>query len=98
MSAPSEQDAHAPHDRTSNPRDAARRPSRRQHRTQVPWPLAAPAAVAVAFLLLPLTGLLVRAPWRSLDRVLTQSQVVDALRLSLICATAATALSLVFGV
>jgi len=97
MSAPSEQDAHAPHDGTSTPRDAAR-PSRRPNRTQVPWPLAVPAAVAVAFLLLPLTGLLVRAPWRSLDRVLTESQVVDALRLSLICATAATALSLVFGV
>ena len=49
-----------------------------------------PATIAVAFLLLPLLGLLVRAPWRSLDRVLAESQVVDALRLSLICASAAT--------
>ena len=37
-----------------------------EERNQVPWPLAVPATVAVAFLLLPLLGLLVRAPWRSL--------------------------------
>ena len=69
-----------------------------EDRNQVPWPLAVPATIAVAFLLLPLLGLLVRAPWRSLDRVLAESQVVDALRLSLICASAATVVSLVFGV
>jgi molybdate transport system permease protein len=69
-----------------------------EDRNQVPWPLAVPATVAVAFLLLPLAGLLVRAPWRSLDRVLAESQVVDALRLSLICASAATVVSLLFGV
>jgi molybdate transport system permease protein len=69
-----------------------------ESRGGVPLLLAVPAAVAVAFLLLPLAGLILRAPWRSLDRVLGESQVVDALRLSLVCATAATALSLVFGV
>jgi molybdate transport system permease protein len=63
-----------------------------------PWPLAAPAAVAVAFLVLPLIGLLVRAPWSTLAQVLAESAVLDALRLSLVCATAATAVSLVFGV
>jgi molybdate transport system permease protein len=63
-----------------------------------PWPLAAPAAVAVAFLVLPLIGLMVRAPWSNLPQVLAESAVLDALRLSLVCATAATALSLVFGV
>ena len=63
-----------------------------------PWPLAAPAAVAVAFLVLPLIGLLVRAPWSKLAQVLAESAVLDALRLSLVCATSATALSLVFGV
>jgi molybdate transport system permease protein len=63
-----------------------------------PWPLAAPAAVAVAFLVLPLIGLLVRAPWSNLAQVLAESAVLDALRLSLVCATSATALSLVFGV
>jgi molybdate transport system permease protein len=81
------------------PTAPARRPVEApEDRNQVPWPLALPAAVAVAFLLLPLTGLLVRAPWRSLDRVLAESQVLDALRLSLICASAATVLSLLFGV
>jgi molybdate transport system permease protein len=60
--------------------------------------LVAPASVAVLFLVLPLLGLLVRAPWRGLGRILGENQVADALRLSLVCATAATALSLVFGV
>jgi molybdate transport system permease protein len=69
-----------------------------EDRHQVPWPLAVPAAIAVAFLLVPLLGLLVRAPWRSLDEVLAESQVTDALRLSLICASTATVLSLLFGV
>jgi molybdate transport system permease protein len=64
----------------------------------VPWPLAVPAAIAVAFLLVPLVGLLVRAPWRSLWKVLAESQVVDALRLSLICASSATVVSLLLGV
>ena len=57
-----------------------------------------PAIVAMAFLVVPLVGLVVRAPWRSLDRVLVESQLVEALRLSLFCASAATVLSLVFGV
>jgi molybdate transport system permease protein len=68
------------------------------HSGRIPWPLAVPAAVTVGFLLLPLAGLLVRAPWRSLDRVLGESQVVEALRLSLVCASAATVVSLLFGV
>ncbi len=54
--------------------------------------------ITVAFLLLPLAGLLVRAPWTSLDQVLAESAVVEALRLSLLSASAATLLSLVFGV
>ena len=63
-----------------------------------PWPLGIPALLAALFLLVPLAGLLVRAPWRGLPRILADSQVLDALRLSLVCASAATALSLVFGV
>src|SRR3954447_11939697 len=78
------------------------RPSRRgeaaeAHR-RVPWPLALPATVAVAFLVLPLLGLLIRAPWGNIRQVLAESAVVGALRLSLVCATSATALSLVIGV
>src|SRR5476651_1259216 len=88
----------APADGPSTAPSRARRVESLETRNQVPWPLAVPATIAVAFLLLPLIGLLVRAPWRSLDRVLAESQVVDALRLSLVCASAATVLSLLFGV
>jgi molybdate transport system permease protein len=66
--------------------------------SRVPWPLAVPAAVAVAFLLLPLVGLLLRASWRDLPRLLLESEAVGALRLSLVTATIATAISLVLGV
>lgn len=48
--------------------------------------------------MLPLVGLLVKAPWRSLPAELSSAEVWQALRLSLICATAATAISLVLGV
>lgn len=67
-------------------------------RGSLPWPLAVPALVAALFLLVPLAGLLVRAPWRGLPRILADSQVVDALRLSLVCASCATLVSLVLGV
>jgi len=69
-----------------------------QARGAVPWPLGIPALFAALFLLVPLAGLLVRAPWRGLSAILGDSQVLDALRLSLVCASAATAASLVFGV
>ncbi|MFF5256971.1 ABC transporter permease [Streptomyces leeuwenhoekii] len=76
-------------------------PRRRARRTagrRAPLPLLIPAAVGLAFLLLPLLALLVRAPWRSLPEQLTSPEVWQALRLSLVCATAATALSLLIGV
>ncbi len=60
--------------------------------------LAALAAVAVAFLTLPLIALLVRAPWGSLPTDLTAPGVLTALRLSLICSVGALALSFLFGV
>ncbi|MFR9751362.1 molybdate ABC transporter permease subunit [Nocardia sp. 004] len=53
---------------------------------------------ALAFLTVPLLGLLLRAPWRTLpDRLLT-AEVGQALRLSLLCASLATVLCLVLGV
>jgi molybdate transport system permease protein len=52
----------------------------------------------VAFLLLPLIGMLLRAPWRDLPRLLVEAQAVQALRLSLICATSAAVASLLLGV
>jgi molybdate transport system permease protein len=63
-----------------------------------PAALLAPAIVAVAFLLLPLLGLVVRAPWGRLGSILTESDVQQALELSLWTATAATAVALLVGV
>jgi molybdate transport system permease protein len=60
--------------------------------------LLVPAAAAVAFLLLPLLALLVRTPWGSLPDLLSSAEVADALRLSLVCASLATAICLVLGV
>ena len=60
--------------------------------------LLLPAALALAFLVLPLGALLVRAPWATLPERLTSPGVGQALRLSLVCATSATALCLVLGV
>lgn len=69
-----------------------------QDRGSMPWPLGLPAVLAVAFLLVPLLALLVRAPWAGLGRILANRDVLDALRLSLVCASIATALSLALGV
>ncbi|MFE5242647.1 MULTISPECIES: molybdate ABC transporter permease subunit [unclassified Streptomyces] len=81
--------------RGSGPR---RRRVRAGARGGIPLPLLVPALVGLVFLLLPLVALLVRAPWRDLPDQLTSPEVWEALRLSLICATAATAVSLVLGV
>jgi molybdate transport system permease protein len=56
------------------------------------------AAAAVVFFTLPLVGLLWRAPWSDAWRYLTDDDVLTALRLSMVCSFAATALSLLFGV
>jgi molybdate transport system permease protein len=66
--------------------------------TGVPLPLLFPALIGLAFLVVPLIALLVRTPWHSLPELLTSAEVWQALRLSLVCATAATAVSLVLGV
>ena len=48
--------------------------------------------------MLPLAGLLVRAPWSSLPSRVLAPGVGEALRLSLLCATLATVVSLLLGV
>lgn len=63
-----------------------------------PGLLLAPALVAIAFLALPLLGLLVRAPWGRLGAILSQSDTLQALELSLWTATTATAVALLIGV
>jgi molybdate transport system permease protein len=60
--------------------------------------LAVPALIGLAFLVLPLAGLVIRAPWPTLFGHLETAQVGEALRLSLTCATSATAICLVLGV
>ena len=55
------------------------------------------AAVTVLFFLLPLSGLVFRAPWSSMTNVITSSTSLDALRLSLIASLATTVLALLFG-
>lgn len=60
--------------------------------------LLLPALVGFAFLVLPVVGLLVRAPWSTIGTRLGQPEILDALRLSIQCATLATLLCLVFGV
>ncbi|MFD9130647.1 ABC transporter permease, partial [Kitasatospora sp. NPDC059571] len=67
-------------------------------RRRVPYALLLPALLGLVFLVLPLVGLLVRAPWSALPEQLSSPEVWQALRLSLICATAATGVSLVLGV
>ena len=67
-------------------------------RGRTPAPLLVPAALAVAFLVLPLAALLIRAPWTRLGTLLAEPAVGEALRLSLVSASAATGISLVLGV
>ncbi|MEV3859434.1 molybdate ABC transporter permease subunit [Streptomyces sp. NPDC050095] len=73
-------------------------PRRRRRARAAPLPLLLPALVGLAFLVVPLIALLVRAPWRDLPSQLTSPEVWQALQLSLLCATAATLVSLVLGV
>jgi molybdate transport system permease protein len=65
---------------------------------RAPLALAVPALIGLAFLVLPLVGLLVRAPWTTLPQRLTEPGILTALRLSLVTATLATAVCLLLGV
>jgi molybdate transport system permease protein len=73
-------------------------PGRVTARVGLPAPLIVPALLGLAFLVLPLLGLLVRAPWANFFTDLGKSQVLSPLLLSLETASAATAISLVLGV
>ncbi|WP_238156898.1 molybdate ABC transporter permease subunit [Kribbella sp. VKM Ac-2571] len=64
----------------------------------MPLVLLLPALLGLAFLLVPLVGLLIKAPWSTLPGRLFSADVWQALRLSLVCATLATALCLLLGV
>jgi molybdate transport system permease protein len=79
-------------------RERARRAARGGSSRSVPAPLLAPALVAVAFLVLPLAGLLIRAPWSHIGSALSGADATQALLLSLWTASAATVIALVIGV
>jgi molybdate transport system permease protein len=64
----------------------------------VPLVLALPAVTALLFLLLPLAGMIIRAPWADAAEVLTSRPALLALRLSLITASAAALITVVIGV
>ena len=66
--------------------------------TGVPAVLLVPALLGIAFLVLPLVALLVRAPWSTLGSLLAEPEVREALRLSVVSASIATGISLVVGV
>ncbi|MER6105729.1 ABC transporter permease [Streptomyces sp. NPDC001832] len=65
---------------------------------RAPVALAVPALLAVAFLLIPLIGILARTSWADLGTHLTSPDVTQALRLSLLVSFWALGLSLLFGV
>ncbi|MER5728748.1 ABC transporter permease [Streptomyces sp. NPDC002138] len=71
---------------------------RARSRPRPPLALALPALLAVAFLLLPLLGILARTEWSNLGSHLTTPGVVEALKLSLFVSFWALGLSLLLGV
>ncbi|MFF1957567.1 ABC transporter permease [Streptomyces sp. NPDC058220] len=75
-----------------------RRSRIRTGRTAAPVALVLPALLAIAFLLLPLIGILARTSWGNLGADLTDPAVVEALKLSLLVSFWALGLSLLFGV
>ncbi|MGW2262338.1 ABC transporter permease, partial [Streptomyces sp. NPDC001780] len=70
----------------------------RRRTVGAPVALAVPALLAIAFLLLPLAGVLARTSWRELGTHLTSPGVVEALKLSLLVSFWALGLSLLLGV
>ena len=56
------------------------------------------AGLALLFFLLPLAGLIVRAPWDQAVGAITAPETATALELSLFCSLAATAFSLLLGI
>jgi molybdate transport system permease protein len=63
-----------------------------------PLPVKVLAAVAFVFVAVPFVGLLQRTPWGDLSQLLTQPEVRDALRLSVLTSLGAMGLAIVLGV
>jgi molybdate transport system permease protein len=80
------------------PRAAGMRVAEQSWQSRMPLLLAAPAALALLFLILPLVGLVMRAPWADAGDVLTSKGALQALRLSMITATVSTMIVVLLGV
>ena len=72
--------------------------SRQSAKSAMPLALIIPAAIGVAFLVLPLVGLISAASWSSLPSRLTEPDILQALWLSIQAATLATIVCVVLGV
>jgi molybdate transport system permease protein len=72
--------------------------ARASARPDVPLAAWVPASLALLLLAVPLAGLVGRAPWRDVPRELADPQVLDAVRLSLVCSLCATAIAVTVGV
>jgi molybdate transport system permease protein len=65
---------------------------------RIPGPLLALAAAGLLLFLLPLAGLVVRAPWDQVGSALMAPETLTALWLSLVCSVTATVTALVLGI
>jgi molybdate transport system permease protein len=74
------------------------RATERPWQGRIPLLLAAPAAVALLFLALPLVGLVIRAPWTDAGAVLASAGALQALKLSMITASVSVIIVLLIGV
>ena len=74
------------------------RAAERPWQGRIPLLLAAPAAVALLFLVLPLVGLVIRAPWTDVGAVLGSAGALQALKLSMITATVSVIIVVLIGV
>lgn len=66
--------------------------------TGIPPAVWLPAGAALAFLGLPLVALVTRVPWADVPAIVSSPTLLTSLALSLLCATLATAASLLLGV
>ena len=72
--------------------------TQRDPRRRLPVVLLAPVILGLLFLVLPLIGLLVRAPWTQMRQELSGPDALAALKLSLLTAALSTAVCIVLGV
>jgi molybdate transport system permease protein len=67
-------------------------------RARIPAPLTALAAIGLLLFLLPLAGLVIRAPWNQVGPALIAPETATTLGLSIFCSTTATVVALILGI